>query len=303
MTVKGQGTFSGNQYGNPPESAAEILSQQYQVSWDMQDLNPTGGEYVALEDQLVLTFISSIGGGGSIVVGVTLLRPDGEVLVFQQGFTLNNSRTAQRNTINLAEGFLLGVTVGVPTTVSDSLAVYAMLELQRGGASASNAYRTLCAGYVTAVNKVFWPYGTNQKSTDGAGALRSITGSIPAAGADVNEVAPATVRWQLRAIRATLTTSSTAATRQVTLTLDDGTNVYAKFPASTTQLLSLADEYDWANYGGQNLAPLTGLVTITIPEGIEIPPSGHIRTSTASIQVGDQWSAPQYLVREWYSGI
>jgi hypothetical protein len=39
-----------------------------------------------------------------------------------------------------------------------------------------------------------------------------------------------------------------------------------------------------------------------LPVGVRLPAAFRIRTTTISIDVGDQYSAVQYLVKEWIEG-
>jgi hypothetical protein len=80
---------------------------------------------------------------------------------------------------------------------------------------------------------------------DGGGALRSIAGTTPGAGAEISETVPTGARWELLAFQATFVTSAAAANRVPQLTLDDGTTVYFRLGAALNQAASLTQRRSW----------------------------------------------------------
>src|SRR3990170_4429385 len=73
----------------------------------------------------------------------------------------------------------------------------------------------------------------------------------PAAGAEVIITVPTAKRWRLVAIRFRLVTSATAASRQVTLIIDDGTNVIWRKLVAATQTAGLTRNYLFTAYDGR----------------------------------------------------
>lgn len=136
-------------------------------------------------------------------------------------------------------------------------------------------------------------------NTDGPGLIRSITGATPGAGAEVSETVPAGARWSLLSIIWTLTTSATVANRFPDITIDDGAAVYFRVgptiaaPASSTQIYNA--------FQGAGVVTRDGNTTVerSLPIGLMLATGHRIRSNTTAIQVGDQYSAVQYLVREW----
>lgn len=106
--------------------------------------------------------------------------------------------------------------------------------------------------------------------------------------------------WELIGVRARLVTDGNAANRFVSVIVTDASaiEVYrvgyeTAFVASTTYFVSLSPTVGSANGGVTN----TKAVTLPIPAGPYLPNS-TITTSTASVQVGDQWSQ----VAVWWRG-
>ncbi len=129
------------------------------------------------------------------------------------------------------------------------------------------------------------------------GRIRSITGTDPAAGAEISETVPDRRRWLLRGIYFTLTTSATVADRLIHLIIDDGTNIIAKICVVTAHAADTAKDYSFANYGSTQLNPV---LCFYLPLPLFPLIAGYrIRTSTDLIEGDDDYSAPQLLVEEW----
>lgn len=129
--------------------------------------------------------------------------------------------------------------------------------------------------------------------------MRSITGTNPAAAAEISETVPVGSRWKFKGMRAVLTTSATVANRNVTLTIDDGTNTILSGGAVYNQAASAAFTY-WFAPGLTNSVQTSVIAQVPIPptDTLILPSGYRIRTLTGALQAGDDWGAPQYLVEE-----
>ena len=148
---------------------------------------------------------------------------------------------------------------------------------------------------------------------DGPGVIRTITGTQPAAGAEVSEAVPANARWKLRSFSVVIVTSSGVANRNVSLVVDDGTatNRYQMYTeatptnitASLTRTLQWQTGYDSSTAAFQSLTDTqTVLYKACLPNDFPLGKVSKIRTKTANIAAGDQYSAPIYEVEEWLAG-
>lgn len=122
-------------------------------------------------------------------------------------------------------------------------------------------------------------------------AWRTIRVPVPLAGADWVITPGGQRSWRITSLVAVFTTSVAVAVRQVRLQADRGGDVWYSQPASGTQAASLGDTY--AAFTG---APRDGLTagTFTIPlptAGLLLSPGDNLRSVTALIDAGDQWSA------------
>jgi hypothetical protein len=93
----------------------------------------------------------------------------------------------------------------------------------------------LLQGYVTDTSRLSFPGSPIRSSIEGPGVLRSITGTNPAANAEISETVPTNARWRVHAIRFTLVTDANVANREVALTLDDGAAVFARSPPGSAR--------------------------------------------------------------------
>lgn len=125
-----------------------------------------------------------------------------------------------------------------------------------------------------------------------ANLLTVTTGTDPAAGAEWSQTVPPGESWQINTIRYTLVTSAVVASRLTSITLDNGTTVFARFPSTQTEPASLTNTYtasvDVASSGLLGTEILISLPRIILPSGY------RIRSLTTAIDVGDDYSAPVF---------
>lgn len=253
------------------------------------------------EDDLRLTVLNSL-AGVTVTLRGRVLTCQGELVPFEQRLTPTTDRQASTTLSRLAEGWLVQahafVSAGAPLTGQ----TFAMLSVVRGEGSAALDLFTLASGYITNTQRITYPAGSLQNSTEGGGAIRSITGTAPAVGAEVSEVVPIDCRWELLTFAVVLTTSAAVANRTPQLVIDDGAIVLNQTPSLFTQAASLATRHQWG--AGQ---PYSAIVNaLATPSGLPVravlTAGFHIKTLTNLLQAGDQYGAPQYLVREWIEG-
>ncbi len=258
--------------------------------------------YLTGEDNLKLTVFNAAAGVTVALTGRTLPFGSTRPSPFKQLLIPATDRSASTVILPLDDGWLLNAQVVVAAGSPAIGQTFVRVSVIRGITSQADEVLTLFADYVTAKQPASYPDSPIAATTDGAGAVRSITGSLPAAGAEVSEVVPTGARWMLLAFEADLTTAVAVANRVPQLTLDDGANVYARVSVNQNETASQT----WRNSYQQGIpqqADLTRFI-ITTSIGCELMlGSGHrIRTVTAGIQGADQYAAPQYLVREWIEG-
>jgi len=262
---------------------------------------PPSAFYMDVDDNLRITAYNALAG---VVLGIRsrIVAPDGSIQASADTLTPNTDRTAKSTIVVTAEGWLLGAEVFATTGTPLIGQCFVVVEIVRGLTSSAIALQTIASGYCTSTQPLAWPGTPMSLSLDGAGAIRSVAGTTPGAGADISETVPTGARWELIAFLAIFTASATVATRITQLQLSDGTNVLFKSPAVFSTTASGASSYGWA----QGMPLATTVNAQSAPAGLPVNHrlgAGYkIVTSTTAIQVGDQWSAIRYLVREWLEG-
>lgn len=271
-----------------------------EVGWNFEEVQPLSIEYVTRDSYLLITTLANT-PGTIITVGARILLPDGKtkLCVWTSAATVSGSKTLTVQP--LVEGFLLSVTVtAVPTTPplykGDT---YVQVQLQYGATPAVNIYRKLIGGYVTTGPCLGWPEDVPVSSVDGMGVLTANTVGAPAAGADWSLYFSAFCYTQFLSASATLTTSSTAATRipVIQLLAASGAIMWGLGPA-TGQAASTTVRYS-IGAGGALGTDAAGNAFIAFPYYAMIEGNGGVKSVTTNLQSGDQWSAIQFSYITW----
>lgn len=261
------------------------------------ELAPANAWYLRGEDNLRLTTFNSLAAVELVVEGV-LLNPDGELVQFQRRHVPNTDRTSASTVWNAGSGWLLSLQVRATAATPRRGQCFAVVEVVRGLLGAIVPLATLLQDYVTDTSRAAWPGSPIRASTEGPGVLRSITGTDPAAGAEISETVPTNARWRLHAIQFTLVTGITGATQEVALVLDDGTTAFARVPSGFTQVASTTIVYSSFHHAPRNTAAQDTTKNIPLPR-VDLQGGYRITTITNTIGGDDNYGAPQYLVEEW----
>lgn len=128
---------------------------------------------------------------------------------------------------------------------------------------------------------------------------RVIPVASPAVGVDWSVVVPGGVVWQIQAITSTIQTSAVVATRNVALTLTDGSNLYYRYGSSVSTAASATRRYMWIRSLGFDGGASGGLGTHSPCPSFPLP-GGHILSGvTQNMDAGDQWSLIVLYVIEY----
>lgn len=289
------------------------------VSFAFDRLSPPSSVYLQRDDRLHVKILNSA-ANQSFQLSARLLLPIGPIpgqpdaggavdptkpvnmlgfiLPIQQVFTPTSDRTANEFDIPLAEGYLLSVVVspiaGPGTFRGQS---FVTVGLQRG-AAVGFRYMQLISDYAAFNLDLGWPGGPLRGATEPPGFRRTIQQANPAAGADLTFTASFNQKLTITSINAQFVTSAAVATRIVELIVDDGANVMFRIGASITQAAGLTVAYTMASLGTATATVATD-AQINLPPGLQLAPGWRIRTNTAAIQAGDQWSNIILNAEEW----
>lgn len=258
--------------------------------------------YVTGEDALAVTVMNAAAGVVVTITGRMLIFGQTRPTPFTQTLTPATDRSESVVRFAIGDGWLLNVQVKVSSGTPGFGQTFARVSLVHGLASTAAELFTLAMGYITAKLPQAYPGSLIASSLDGGGALRSITGTTPAAGAEVSETVPTGARWEVLAFRTLLTTSATVINRLVELVLDDGALEYFRSGTSGQQAATIQGQHSFSQ--GWGIASFDGNANWaqTLPVGLRMGAGHRLRTTTNNLQVGDQYSLVQYLVREWIEG-
>lgn len=289
-----------------PAPPAAILSRPQQVSFGFEKITPPSPLYIQRDDLLQVRIDAPIVSTGPLLVqGRMLMPPDqreplGEIQPISFPIPTPPTGTTYRS-FNLQEGYLLSLVIFSTGSLVQRGGVFAQVQLIKGGTGQTAVVETLISDFLVGSTPIAWPNAALRNSVEGPGRLRSITGTLPAAGADISETVPAGVRWRFISLQATLTTSATVVNRQPAAVLDDGVNAYFTGPQLQASTASQTTVWTFSVAGILN-GTAGQTVNSIVPPGVLLPAGHRIRTRTANLQVGDTWTAPQYLVEEWPEG-
>ncbi len=208
--------------------------------------------------------------------------------------TTNNDRSRKAETFNLSD-WPIFLTVYPDTSPVRRGECYVRLTLLAAGATVGR----LSAAYLTDSKTITWPPGVFEGFTEGPGLPRLVAGNDPAAGSEVSVTVPTNARWRLKAIRMELATDATSVNRRVILIIDDGTNTIATIVVEATQGASVTYRYNFYSGAPQETSFTVSQIEVPIPRDLVLFQGWRIRTSTQSLQAGDNWSAPLVQVEEW----
>lgn len=281
--------------GLPGANALEGYSSYF--GFLRRGVQPPSNLYIERDD-IIRVEILSPGGAQTVRVSMRLMQPDGQVTPQQFEYTVTTATVnPQVQIIDGLEGFLLSMSIN--STASLRGQVFVRTLMQRGaGSSDLTRGEILCQGYASLYESLSYPYGTIDSSLRGRGALRAFIGSAPAAGAEISETVPVGRNWILRSFVTTLVTSATVASREPSVTVDDGgANILARSVDSSGIAASRTVILNWA----PGLVQERGSVVhdMAFPMEMRMLPTWRIRTNTLAIQAGDQYAAPAILVEEF----
>lgn len=278
---------------------AQIQTRPPQVRFHLDQIPPSQYLYLQDNDFLAFTFFTNT-PGSQVQLTYRFLTPQGEIKQGTQTFTT----VGFINSFNFTLGECWLISFGLQRVGSafQSIITFAqalIIRDQNTGAG-QNIYGTIWQGFVQTSSGNGWPGTPSKELLDGPGNIRTVVGTVPAAGADISETVPNNRRWILLCLTATLTTSVAVANRQVSSQFDDGANQFFRGAAFQSQPASLTSVYTFFN-SINTVAALSGAQPINAPMPLPLRGGFRIRTATTNIQAADQWTAPIYEFLEWGS--
>lgn len=238
--------------------------------------------------------------GVTVTVRMRFLGSDGRIRDNEWTHTPNTNRTKATSDFPLGVGFPLNITAFASAGAPLFGQTFVQVQLISGLGGATTLLATLLQDYLTAQQALAYPGSPIRSSLDGQGAVRYITGTAPAAGAQISEAVPTGARWEILAFTMGLTTNGAAGNRQVMLQITNGALNFMTAiangqigPGTTALAISFGP-------AGNSLTDvLLQFFTGSIPVGIKLIGGAIIATGTDNFNAADQFTAPHYIVKEW----
>ena len=218
---------------------------------------------------------------------------------FAFAHTPNTDRTLRSEFLYAGEGHLLNVAVFASSGTPRVGQTFVSLHVVRGTGNAVYRLATVVQGYVTRSQELAFPGSPVVTSEQGAGVIRTITGTDPAANVNWSETVPTGARWQILGVSARLVTAAGGADRQGLLVVSSGASTLGIFPIAATQPPSGSHLWYWWNG-----TPLDSLISGEaflggIPVDLILLAGETVSGYINNVGVGDDWQAPTLRVREW----
>lgn len=239
------------------------------------------------------------------LVGVTLqirgrrFNEDGLIEPFAYDHVPNTDRTIKTTDHALGVGALINVTITAGGATPLIGQTFVMCKIIRGLSGATLVLGTLLQGYVSSQQELAWPGSPITSSIDAGGYYRTITGTVPAAGADISESVPTGAMWELLMLEAQLLPSAAPGNRRPVLKFSPSGVVFGASAAPDVATAGLGATFNWQATMPLAVPVAPGINVAAIPTPMRLLLGGRFITQTSGLLAGDQWSAPTYLVREW----
>lgn len=300
---RGAGAYSTPGVDHPATPGGEFKTEGFgpQVSFKITDVNFPSAVYIGRDDRLIVEIAPSAANAPILSGRILRVNPFtgiGDVFyMFEQLPALNPNRVFQAFVFNPGEGFLLNVCLTPNASAIHRGQEYVAVSLIRGTAASFFRVATLIGDYLCTGGNLAWPGSRVLCCSEFPGNLRVVQITNPAAGADWVATVPTGARWKVYSFHALFTASATVANRQVEVIVDDGANIYWD---SDAQVNITAGQAVSINDTGTNVPQgvFTTTQNLVIPPQLQMAAGHRIRTATAGIQAGDQWSAINLLVEE-----
>jgi hypothetical protein len=284
-----------------PAKALEQARPPNLVTFHAKDVGPPAQWYVGINDQLLVTAQSNLLAGQGLTVDIRILDPNGQIVVEQETVSVGTGYAVSTFSFKLPEGFLLSVDVRSTTAATYRGQCFVNVALVRQIGGGNTLQLGLTRGYVSVFSPVAWPAIPTDFPTLRPGMMRQFTQVAPGAGVDFSITVPSQARWRIIGLRAALTTSATAGTRNVILSFGTSATPWYNAVAQPTQAASLTYGYSFGA-GVTTISTAIGTTTLniitSIPSDLWLGPGTTLQSVTQNIQAGDQWSAIQVGIEE-----
>jgi hypothetical protein len=290
--------------GSPPPDpdAFQILTQVAAVKFLITGVQPPSRVYVGLNDMLRIDLLTGSLPQTVRVVG-RLLRVDGQIVPIEHDCVITSNGAIQSFVFQEAEGFLLSVTLTPTVPFGATTLIYAQVGLQRSATGGLVFFDVLTAGYCESTRPLAWPGYPAARPQDGHGAILSLAGSVPGAGAEASVQVPNNARWRVFGAAVSITASAAVANRLPRLRYGGpGALMSQRLLFSPNVLVTAGQtvEIEWANCGPAQAQQdsISPIYLAAIPD-LWLNAGDNLSTSTENLQAGDQYTALCVAFEQW----
>lgn len=162
----------------------------------------------------------------------------------------------------------------------------------------------LCGGYVARDHGISYPLTENRDETEGKGFQTTITSSNPAAGSELLATVPLNTIWKVKALRFTLVTDGTVASRLVHLNIYGG-GALTNFNtwAGTAQTASQTITYHSFPLGAASTSVGGTEIFIPLPPDLLLGEGDQIATLTDNLVAGDNFGSMDIWVEQLFEDL
>lgn len=286
-----------------PKYPAIITGREYHGEIDSYShLVSAPGPYLEFGEFLYLE-ASSTDASATVRFSGKFLSTDNEIRSFTEDMVITGTGNQTAVTSRIGPCWLLGFSVRVVAGTITDREIVASVHVARASASTPVHVMTLASGEVTNTRALGLGAFTIASSVTAAATApyetpAVTTGSDPAAGAEWSVTVPANTIWKVYAVRASLVTDATVASRQPAIIIDDGATTLYQVYSGLSCTASATFAISWAQLGA-SLGGVNTSLGAMAPFPLWLAAGYRIRSSTGSLQAGDNWGAPTVLYTTW----
>lgn len=283
-----------------PAPQTQILTLPPAVAFNVASSAAPTPLYVRTTDILRLAVANNDPNLTALQIRARLLLPDGTLSILESELdNIPGDGTLAVLDTNLAEGFLLSVVVGEPTGQSTRRGLcYVRVVILPVPQLPATMDAKLIGAYVHDAGEGWWPGGIAESSISGEGAPLAKVSAIPGANQRATLAVPAQLRWKLKSVTFSLTTSAVAGNRFPVVEITIGGVVVWSLAFSAPQGPSVTQNY----FAAVNMPLATdgaGNLVAPIPADIKMEAGDSVDTGNVGGKAGDQYSAITAQVEQW----
>jgi hypothetical protein len=301
-----------------PDPSFKTAAQPNVTSFKFASNDPPSALYVQRDDQLILRVTSSLAGEAVVLAGALLLAPferggqpdAGAAATIAADLNASNTivspnaraligaaYTTNTQILALSEGYMMRL-VAQGASAANRGRTFVSLSLARGSGPTTLGAQVLLSDYLQLDVPLGWPGGRLQSPTEGPGWKHSLQQANPLAGADWTLTLNAVQRLRIESFNAAFAASAAAATRNISILVDDGVNVLYVGTVPTAFVAGQSGNVSGTT-GSINTPVLPLQELVPLPSPLILEPGWRIRSFTQNIQAGDAWTNIWFNVEEW----